>query len=146
MNNPKKLILRIAAATSIILILLIVVFIFTIKKNGVTESDKRTSDYQPTIVKTDATTPEFKQGKEIFITDCNVCHKRHGVIGNEYIKLTIENIGINYFKLFLTKQDSLVNSKDIYAIKLKEEFNNMGNSHNFNYSENELNLLLEYLK
>ena len=146
MNNPKKLILRITAATSIILILLIVVFIFTIKKNDVMESDKNSSDYQQTIAKTDATTPEFKQGKEIFIADCNVCHKRRGVIGNEYIKLTIENIGINYFKLFLTKQDSLVNSKDIYAIKLKEEFNNMGNSHNFNYSENELNLLIEYLK
>ena len=37
MNNPKKLILRITATTSIILILLIIFFIFTIKKNGITE-------------------------------------------------------------------------------------------------------------
>ena len=146
MKNPRKLIIRILISTSVILILLIGLFIFVIKKNGITEFDKKKTDYQPTAVKTEKTTPEFERGKEIFTADCNVCHKRRSTIGNKYIKRTIENVGIDYFKLFLTKQDSLVKSKDIYAIKLKEEFNNAGNSHNFDYSENELNSLIEYLK
>jgi len=41
MNNPNKIILRIAATISIILILLILVFIYVIKKNGITEFDKK---------------------------------------------------------------------------------------------------------
>lgn len=42
MNNPKKLILWILISTSVILILLIGLFIFVIKKNGITEFDKKT--------------------------------------------------------------------------------------------------------
>ena len=41
MNNPNKIILRIAATISIILILFILVFIYVIKKNGITEFDKK---------------------------------------------------------------------------------------------------------
>ena len=146
MKNPKKLILQILISSSVILILLVGLFIFVIKKNGITEFDRKSSDYQPTIVKTEKTTPEYERGKEIFTSDCNVCHKRRSTVGNQYIKGTIENVGIDYFKLFLTKQDSLVESKDIYAVELKAEFNNMGNSHNFKYSDSELNDLIEYLK
>lgn len=41
MNNPKKLIFRILISTSVILILIIGLFIFVIKKNGITEFDKK---------------------------------------------------------------------------------------------------------
>lgn len=43
MNNPKKLILRILISASLILILVIGLFIFVIKKNGITEFDKKTN-------------------------------------------------------------------------------------------------------
>ena len=35
---------------------------------------------------------------------------------------------------------------EIYKRKNKAEFNNMGNSHNFKYSDSELNDLIEYIK
>ena len=74
MKNPKKLILRILIASSIILILLIGLFIFVVKKTGITEFYQKTIDYEPTVVQAEKTTPEFELGKKIFMEDCRKCH------------------------------------------------------------------------
>ncbi|WP_282148441.1 c-type cytochrome [Algibacter lectus] len=146
MKNPKKFILQILISSSVILILLVGLFIFVIKKNGITEFDRKSSDYQPTVVKTEKTTPEFERGKDLFISDCNVCHKRRTIINPRSITNGIlDEMGIEYFKKYLTKQDSLIIAKDLYATRIKEDYGNLGNSHNFNYSESELNDLIEYI-
>jgi len=145
MKNPKKIILRILIASSAILILLIALFIFVVKKNGIREFDQKTIDYTPTVVKTEKTTPEFELGKEIFMGDCRKCHVSKNMKHN-YLAGVVEKVGVNYLKTYLTKQDSLLKVKDEYALELKEFWGNNGTLHKFNYTENELNLLIEYLK
>ncbi|MEN3325192.1 hypothetical protein VP395_15785 [Mariniflexile soesokkakense] len=51
MNNTKKLILRILISTSVILILLVGLFIFVIKKNGITEFDKKNYSTEKPVIK-----------------------------------------------------------------------------------------------
>lgn len=95
---------------------------------------------------TSVMTKGYGIGKDLFKDDCTMCHKERGIINTRYMKETLENVGNNYFRAFITNQDSLVNSKDIYAIKVKEEYNHMANAHNFKYSEKEINGLVEYIK
>jgi hypothetical protein len=54
--------------------------------------------------------------------------------------------GVNYLKLYLTRQDSLVAAKDSHALQLKKVWANKANNHNFDYSEEELSAIIEYLK
>lgn len=145
MKNPKKIILRILIASSIFLILLIGLFIFVVKKNGITEFDQKTIDYEPTIVQAEKTTPEFELGKKIFMEDCRKCHVSKEMRHN-YLAGVVEKVGTTYLKTYLTKQDSLLKAKDEYALKLKDFWGNNGTIHKFNYTEKELNLLIEYLK
>ncbi|MAB49633.1 MAG: hypothetical protein CMC05_13490 [Flavobacteriaceae bacterium] len=146
MRNPKKLIIGILIGSLTILILLVGLFIFVVKKNGITEFDKKETEYQPTIVKTEKTTPEFENGKGLFISDCNVCHKKRSIISPWHMTNGIlDEMGIEYFKKYITRQDSLIIAKDLYATRIKEDYGNLGNSHNFNYSESELNDLIEYI-
>lgn len=48
--------------------------------------------------------------------------------------------------MYITKQDSLIETRDPYALKMKEVWNNMANSHNFIYNEKEIDALIEYLR
>lgn len=147
MKNLKKSIFRILLGTILILILLVGFFIFVINKNEVTEFDRKSSGYEPTVVKFEKTTPEFNQGKEIFATDCNACHPRGSIINNSrMVKGIMNEMGIDYLKKFITNQDSLTTTKDIYATRIKGDYGNVGNSHNFEYSNTELNNLIEYIK
>ncbi|AUC76406.1 c-type cytochrome [Olleya sp. Bg11-27] len=91
-------------------------------------------------------TKGYSIGKELFKEDCTMCHKERGIINIRYMVETFENVGHNYFKAFITNQDSLVKIKDIYAIKVKEEYNYTANAHNFKYSEKEINGIIEYIK
>ncbi|MDC6367608.1 MULTISPECIES: c-type cytochrome [Flavobacteriaceae] len=95
---------------------------------------------------TSVMTKGFGIGKDLFKDDCNVCHKERGIINTRYMKETIKDVGREYFRAFISNQDSLVNSKDIYALKVKEEYNYTANAHNFKYSEKEINGLIEYIK
>lgn len=145
MNNPRKLILKIITASCVVLALSIGVFIFVIKKNGITEFDSITNDDKQAVVKIKQTSPEFKLGESIFMEDCRKCHVSKEMNHN-YIEGVVENVGISYLKLYLTKQDSLLKAKDKYALDLKEMWGNNGTIHKFNYTEDELDVLIEYLK
>ncbi len=87
----------------------------------------------------------FYKGEALFKKDCNSCHvtkyRRHN-----YLEGVVDWLGIEYLKLYLTKQDSLVSAKDSIALHLKEVWGNQGNSHNFHYSEDDLNAVIEYLR
>jgi hypothetical protein len=87
----------------------------------------------------------YYSGKSIFKTDCNKCHVGKGRLHN-FLEGVVDRVGRNYLILYLTKQDSLITAKDSYALELKKNWSQMGNSHNFIYSEHQLNALIEYLK
>lgn len=67
-------------------------------------------------------------------------------MNHNYIEGVVEHVGISYLKLYLTKQDSLPKAKNKYALELKEMWGNNGTIHKFNYTEDELDVLIEYLK
>lgn len=97
----------------------------------------RTSSYD--------TSEYFLNGQNIFKTDCNVCHVSKGRRHN-LLEGVVQRVGDDYLKLYLTRQDSLIKAKDRYAVNIKEEWGNLGNSHNFRYSEKQLQELIEYLR
>ncbi len=111
----------------------------------ITEFSSNTPKYTPLITKDDKRSPEFEQGLELFLSYCRKCHvtksRRHN-----YLDGIVDKVGVDYLKLYLTKQDSLTKNKDKYSLAIKDEWGNQANSHNFKYSERELNLLIEYLR
>lgn len=85
------------------------------------------------------------KGEAIFITDCNTCHGGRYKTDN-YLEGVVQRAGPDYLKLYLTRQDSLVQVKDSNAIMLKKIWGNLANSHNFNYTDEELEAIIEFLK
>ncbi|GAA3560455.1 hypothetical protein GCM10022395_09050 [Snuella lapsa] len=118
---------------------------YILKINGITEFNPNNPKYEPLVSKDDKRTPEFEKGLNIFLNDCEKCHVTKGNL-HDYLEGIVDKVGINYLKLYLTKQDSLIENKNPYALALKDNWGNQPNSHNFAYSTNELNLLIEYLK
>ena len=145
MKNHKKLIIRILISFCLISISIIGLFIFVVEKNGITEFDQTINKFQSNAHKVRETTPEFQFGQQIFMEDCRKCHVSKNMRDN-YLNGVVEKVGIDYLKTYLTKQDSLLTIKDKYALELKEFWGNNGTIHKFNYTEYELNSLIEYLK
>lgn len=88
---------------------------------------------------------EVEFGLSVAKTNCWVCHKFNYATEN-LLEGVVQRVGIEYLKLYITKQDSLLAAKDEYALNLKKKFNNMANSHNFKLSEGELAALIEFMK
>jgi hypothetical protein len=53
---------------------------------------------------------------------------------------------VNYLKLCITKQDSLIKAKDTHAVGLKKAFGNQGNSHNFHFTDQQMKGIIAYLE
>lgn len=86
----------------------------------------------------------IKGGKILFKTNCSSCHAIFKT--DNYLQGVVQRVGENYLKLYLTKQDSLIKANDRYALELKKTFGNLGNSHNFDFSDEQLNAIISYLK
>jgi len=145
MNKLIKKLWKIILGFSILAIVLVFGILYILNVNGITEFDSDKPKYEPLVSKNDERTQEFEKGLEIFLNDCRKCHVTKGRLHN-YLDGIVDKVGVDYLKLYITKQDSLTENKDKYALAIKEEWGNQANSHNFKYSENELNLLIEYLK
>ena len=86
----------------------------------------------------------INQGKSLFVTNCGACHAIFKT--DNYLAGIADRVGVNYFKLYITKQDSLIKAKDKYALELKKDFGNLANVHNFHFSGEQLNAIAAYLK
>ncbi|WP_445711005.1 c-type cytochrome [Flavobacterium sp.] len=87
----------------------------------------------------------FEKGETIFIDDCKVCHVMK-YRGHNFLNDIFKRVDSSYFKLYITKQDSLIKSDDKYAIETKKNFGNNGMIHSFKYNNEEIKALLDYLK
>jgi hypothetical protein len=85
-------------------------------------------------------------GQRIFQDSCSMCHAGKVRTDNFLLDRVVTRVGETYLRIYLTKQDSLVNSKDKYAIALKSEYGHQANRHNFKFTPVELDALIEYLK
>ena len=86
---------------------------------------------------------ENVKGKALFNRDCSMCHQK-GKRGIDFIRNLEDRMTKTYFVLYITKHDSLVRAKDVYALKMQETFNNAGVRHDHVYSNEELENLIEY--
>jgi len=84
------------------------------------------------------------RGQVLFQSDCTVCHPAKGRL-HYSLKDVVDRLGEPYLKTYLTKQDSLLRTKDPYAVALIENYRITGN-HRFPYSEDELNYIIAYLR
>lgn len=87
----------------------------------------------------------FNKGFVLFKSDCNLCHVSKGRLHNFLDRVTTR-LEEDYLKLFLTRQDSLIEAKDDYVIKLKNFWGNLDFNHQFNYSDDQLAAIIEYSK
>jgi cytochrome c len=84
------------------------------------------------------------QGKSLFAANCGACHSVFKT--DNRLAGVLRRMSESYFKLYLTKQDSLIKAKDKYALDLKESFGHLRNSHNFSFSEEQLNSIIAFLR
>ncbi|HYM95099.1 MAG TPA: cytochrome c [Chitinophagaceae bacterium] len=99
---------------------------------------------QSTELKHNIDTIIIEQGQTLFTANCSLCHKISAT--DNYLQGVVQRVGENCIKLYLTRQDSLIKAKDKYALEVKKAFGNLGNSHNFDFSDEELNAIIAYLK
>ncbi|SRR6266487_2796241 len=88
---------------------------------------------------------KYDYGLALAKTHCMACHKFNLATDN-YLEGVVQRVGEKYLSLYLTKQDSLINAHDPYAINLKSKWGNLGNSHNFNFSQSDLEALIDFMK
>jgi mono/diheme cytochrome c family protein len=84
-------------------------------------------------------------GRSLFLANCSMCHAGRGGSDN-LLEDIVNRMGEDYLKLYLTKQDSLIASRNTHAMALKKEFGNTANNHNFKFTAPELQALIEYLR
>jgi len=102
------------------------------------DSSKNLNDHTPF-----EDTLQIAQGKSLFTTNCGACHAVFKT--DNYLQGIVQRLGVNYLKIYVTKQDSLIQAKDAYALKVKRAFGNLANSHNFQFSDAQLNAIIAFL-
>ena len=85
------------------------------------------------------------KGEKIFLDSCSSCHRTKRKT-DYLLRGILQSLGEPYVKLYITKQDSLIQSKNKLTLAIKEEYGNMGNSHNFKFDDEQLKSITEYLK
>ena len=129
-----------------IFLMVVTAFFFLVVKRGVTDEFSDAENKSSVSKKTQRVNPKFERGKELFLYDCVACHRSRTLLSTISMNGRIlEEMGVHYFKKYVTKQDSLTSVGDLYAMKLKEVHKNRPNSHNFKYDDSELDDLLEYI-
>ncbi|MEL6811555.1 MAG: cytochrome c [Bacteroidota bacterium] len=88
-------------------------------------------------------------GREVFLINCAACHhltkKRTGPSLRDKFRNN-RYPSNSYFGIYVTKEDSLLNAKDPYAIAINEAYSGYEYSHQFNLTEEDLKLLIEYIR
>ncbi len=83
------------------------------------------------------------RGKTLFKDTCGICHAVWKT--DNYLAGIVERRGAPYLKLYITKQDSLIEAKNEYALKIKESYGNLASVHNYKFSDEQLNTIIAYL-
>jgi hypothetical protein len=130
-------------------LLLLLYFIFTKSVNHPTKQEFTTqSGFEEKINQAEGQTIDsaaYQFGEYIFSKDCHTCHAGKYQTDN-FVFGKVESLGIPYFKLYITKQDSLIEAKDKYSLSVKKVYGNMKNSHNFKFSDAQMNALISFIQ
>jgi cytochrome c1 len=86
----------------------------------------------------------INRGKTLFKDTCAICHAVWRT--DSYLAGIVERLGTSYLKLYITKQDSLIEAKNEYALKIKKSYGNLASVHNYKFSDEQLNAIMAYLK
>lgn len=84
-------------------------------------------------------------GKKLFLENCSSCHghkrRKHFVVDRR-----LELWGDDFFRLFVTKEDSLVENSDAWTIAINESISGTDHGHNYNFSKSEMEQIFAYLR
>ncbi len=115
-----------------------------VQPDNSTQNIDSSKTIQSTELRNTGDTIIINQGKILFMANCSSCHAIFKT--DNYLQGVVQRVGENYIKLYLTRQDSLVKAKDKYTLEQKKTFGNLDNSHNFDFSDKQLNAIIAYLK
>jgi len=130
---------------AILAVLLIASFLFWNRKIARAKHEINISKIEIDSVENKLSKTKYHYGLALAKTHCMACHGFKFATDN-YLEGVVKRVGEKYLSLYLTKQYSLINAHDPYAINLKSKFGNLGNSHNFNFSQSDLEALIEFMK
>ena len=130
---------------SLLAVLLVASIIFWNRKVFKNKHEININKIEIDSLKKNLSTTKYNYGLSLARTHCMTCHKFNFGTDN-YLEGVIQRVGEKYLSLYLTKQDSLINAHDPYAVSLKNNWGNLGNSHNFNFSKSDLEALFEFMK
>ena len=126
-------------------VLLIASFLFWNRKITKVKYEINISKIEVDSIANKLSKTKYNYGLALAKTNCLTCHGfKFGT--DNYLEGVVQRLGEKYLSLYLTKQDSLITAHDAYAVSVKERFGNLGNSHNFNFSQSDLEALFEFMK
>ena len=130
---------------SLLAVLLVASIIFWNRKVSRSKHEINISKTEIDSLKKNLTTTKYNYGIALAKAHCMTCHGFNFGTDN-YLEGVVQRVGEKYLSIYLTKQDSLINAHDPYAISLKNKWGNLGNSHNFKFSQSDLEALMEIMK
>jgi len=130
----------------VILIFVLVVVLFFYKKDHDSYSDQATRNkIAIDSLEKNLSETYYGYGFALAKSHCWPCHKFNYATDN-ILEGVVQKRGEKYLSLYLTRQDSLISANDTLAVSLKKKYGNMGNSHNFEFSQNDLKALIQFMK
>lgn len=88
-------------------------------------------------------------GKSLFQSNCAACHKLNKLSTGPALRYKLRNNlypSMDYVKQFITNEDALLKAKDSLTLAINAEFSTLNVLHNFEFSPDNLDALLEYIK
>ena len=137
--------LRIQRCSKLILILTVLLYFPNCRTNSNEKLKNRDSTNVTTPNKLDHLIDTFSinEGQKLFGFNCKQCHSIRKT--DNFLQGVTQRLDENYFRLYVTKQDSLIKAKDKYALELKGVSGNMPNSHNYHLSSEQTGFIFAYL-
>lgn len=116
-------------------------------------SCERKNENQPNAIRTERDDKSEKRllleniGKVYYERNCVDCHASKFANDNYLVNAVItDRYDFVFFRNFVQNQDSLINANDSTALQIRERYGNVGYSHKFRFTDQELKSLIFYLK
>ena len=90
---------------------------------------------------------EFSEGRKLFNIECAMCHRIGAKSTPGFLHSLDLKMNKYYFHLYLTQQDSLVESNDLYASQAKKKLGiiNLASNHNYDFTSAETEKIYAFI-
>ncbi|MEM6892499.1 MAG: c-type cytochrome [Bacteroidota bacterium] len=90
---------------------------------------------------------EFSEGRKLFNIECAMCHRIGAKNTPDFLHSLDLKLNKDYFHLYLTQQDSLLESNDLYASRAKKKLDiiNLASNHNYDFTSAETEKIYAFI-